>query len=210
MAGGLSSRHWPHFENGVDIEALCAPDIGKPDKVLRHLAPIIDAYDAHSDVPYAGLYKELSESYPDAYFVLTRRNLISWWHSLIDHWALWALPRRLDPFEAIQYRPYVGLIRRPLWLFDGRRLMDAHAKHVEDVEHFFAGNPRFLSLDITDDDKGERFGALIGRPSVAFAKSNPRHPKSERLKVRLRALGGKGRQRPGRPVLRRSKIDRER
>lgn len=193
IASGLSSRHWPVAEGGRDLEAACAAYASQPDKVVDCLAPLIGSYDAHSDVPYPGLYAQLSARYPEAYFVLTRRDLDAWWDSLVEHWALWAWPRRLETFEHIQYRPYLKNPTMPLRRRDGALMKAAHAAHVAAVEQHFEGNPRFVSFDISDPDKALMLARLTGRDPVAFPRSNPRPSRCERLRQRLHDATGRSR-----------------
>jgi len=73
-------------------------------EIIRVLSPIINAYDAHSDAPWPGLYRELATAYPKARFILIRRDPESWWESLARDWQIDWVARRLTAFEWVQYR----------------------------------------------------------------------------------------------------------
>jgi len=190
---GLTARHWPWIEGGVDYGQRCAPFLNEPKKVIEVLRPIIDRYDAHTDVPYPGLYRELADAFPDAYFILTRRNVDSWWESIAHHWAIHILPRRLEPFEYIQYRQYVPERTRIISRWHRRMLCEAHARHISAVEAFFAAHDRFISLDLADENKGQRLADFLGKPVTPFSQANPRMTHRARLKIRYRRWTGKHR-----------------
>ena len=105
---GLRSIHWPNKVGDVDFQAKIAPFWNSNDAVIDALMPVIQSYDAHSDVPYSGLYRTLAQRFPDAKFILATRNVDRWWDSLSYHWGLRLFSRRiLDPFERIQYQWYL-------------------------------------------------------------------------------------------------------
>ena len=175
LATGLTSCHGPHRVGGIDyMERVRAVD-DDPARVVEILAPVIQHFDAHCDVPWPGLYEVLAERYPDARFILMTRDLEAWWASISAHWSLRLLDHELTPFEYVQYRPYLGNGKRIVSLKDKARLLDAHRAHLEEVPRRLAGH-KIEVLDLQDRDKSAKLAEFL---ELAAAGPYPHSKKSD-------------------------------
>lgn len=194
LSAGLTSCHSPHRVGGVDLMEAVRPVRDDPDRVADILAPAIARYDAHCDVPWPGLCDVLAERYPDARFILMRRDMESWWESISAHWSLKLLDHELTPFEYIHYRPYLGSGKTRVSLKDKARLLDAHRRHLDEVQRRLA-NHRLQVLDLDDPEKAAKVCAFLGLAAAApfpHSKKSDIRRKSRRMfkniKRRLAAL----------------------
>lgn len=172
---GLTACHWPSVVNGTDYEAKCASIWNQPAKVLDTLAPVIAAYEVHSDVPWPGLVKELAVSYPDARFILSTRNPESWWNSLDAHWSLNTRRHRMSPYERVQFRPYLGDLDRRFGRQHRSELIQAFMTHERTVIETLPCDA-VLKIDIGDEHLALKLANFIGTdPDVPFpiAQSRP-------------------------------------
>ncbi|NNJ75121.1 MAG: hypothetical protein HKP56_08165 [Anderseniella sp.] len=83
VRAGLKSSHSPAVDNGVNYEKRILPHIDDHAAILNVMAPVIERYDVHGDIPWSGLYRAAQKSYPDARFVLMERDADQWWEP--DH-----------------------------------------------------------------------------------------------------------------------------
>lgn len=169
---GVSCCHGPHIVEGIDYMAKVEPVDDDPRRIVDVLEPVIERFQAHGGVPYPGLYDVLAERYPDARFILMKRDLDKWWESIRSHWSLWLFNHRLTPFEYVQYRRYLGNGKRVISLDDREALIDAHRRHVDEVQACLGGR-RLLVCNLEDRNKADKFAAFLGLSNVA---SYP-HPK---------------------------------
>lgn len=175
LASGLTCCHGPHHVDGIDyMEKVGATD-EDPAGVAKVLGPVIERFDAHCDVPWPGLYAVLAERYPNARFILMRRDLDAWWGSLSSHWSLRLFDHQLTPFEYVQYRPYLGNGKRVVSLKDKARLLDAHEAHLEEVPRRLAGR-QLLVLELEDPDKSAKLSSFLG---LAVGVPYPHSKKSD-------------------------------
>lgn len=124
---GCSLMHWPiWFHSGIDYLEILRPLTRQPDLCVRALSPLFCRFDAFSDVPFPGLFRELSEVLPRSRFVLVERDARSWWKSISNHWNLKRGPHALSSFEAIQYGLPPGL---KVGYDDETRLVESMLRH---------------------------------------------------------------------------------
>lgn len=184
---GLTSCHWPSVVDGIDYEARCAPIWNQPDKVLDQLAPVLDAYQVHSDVPWPGLVAQLAARYPDALFVLSTRAPEAWWSSLEAHWSLGVRQHRLSPYERIQFRPYLDNLNRCFGRQHRSELIQAFLAHEAAVSKLLPPDA-LLKIGIGEESLVARLARFAGTdPGVHFpaAQSRPAPP----VKAARRLLG---------------------
>ena len=159
---GLSAFHYPKRVKGVNYVTKIRPVIDNNERILDVLSPVINAYDGHSDAPWAGLYPELVQRIPDARFILIRRDPEAWWESLARDWQLDWLDRRLSAYEWVQYRRYLEIDPHTLLTRKHRDLfIKAYRSHLEMVPSLVP-RARLLSFDLKDKDKSERLSEFAG------------------------------------------------
>lgn len=164
---GLKGIHWPVFTNtGVDYEYILQPLAYNRRLCVEALAPLISEYEFFSDVPFPGLYRELAEMFPQSKFILTNRPAQEWLDSIWRHWRKWdpgRHPHPLTVFESIQYRLAVGTM---ITENDNHILIKRFLSHNEDVEAYFSGTGRLLSINLNDPDINLRISAFLGLSNV--------------------------------------------
>jgi hypothetical protein len=154
---GYASRHFP---DDPETQAEVRRVIVDCPHARPVQLPVLASVDALTDTPVCCIYQPLAESYPEAVFVLTQRDLGAWLASCRRYWAYVASPyfRRFPDADLTRY---ASLINRWLYgsaTFDERMFAHAHAEYHARVEAFFAARPgRLLRLDIC---AGEGWAAL--------------------------------------------------
>lgn len=133
----------------------------------------MSGYDAMADLPAAVLYRELSERFPNARFILTLRDLDAWLGSSEKHFSR-------EHHEATKAQAlfqdavalYCYKYGRP-W-FERDSFVATYRQHEKEVRDFFAGSSRFLTLDIGADDGWPKLAGFLERdiPEMPFPKSN--------------------------------------
>jgi hypothetical protein len=124
--------------------------------VLQTIRPLLDEYDAASDVPIPVLYRELDAAYPGSRFFLLRRNPLDWARSARAHYS----GRNFQPFARIQYWHY--LKGRPSCI---EQLTDAdlvcmYEQHLHAVSSYFG--PRLGVFELLDPECGTKVAAHLG------------------------------------------------
>jgi hypothetical protein len=101
-------------------------------------------YDACQDVPWAALFRELDERFPDSLFIHTIRNDSAWLESARHHFGDTDIP-----------------LHR--WLYGVGRLsgnenlyLDRYKRHNREVQEYFSADPSRLLIMNLDDGLGWR------------------------------------------------------
>lgn len=185
---GLKSLHYPKHVDGLNYARLIRPVIDDNHEILRVLSPIIASHDAHSDAPWPGLYRELALVYPQARFILIRRDPESWWESLALDWQIDWVARRLTAFEWVQYRRTLELA--PSALITRRhkdQFIKSYRRHMADVAQALPAD-RLLSFALDDQAKSEKLARFFRlQAEVPFPHQAPTSA-SRPLKKTLRTL----------------------
>jgi hypothetical protein len=178
---GYSSIHWPHVVAGINYEKLCIPAVQDRRQVVGLLSPLFEGFDAFTDVPFPGLYRELFEIMPDSRFILVERDPDQWWESLSRHWRLTASrARRLDPYEYLVYNLYSSKELECVMQEDREMMKEIFQAHSDSVRSFFhSQGGRVLAVNLEDPEKGERISRFLGtakhhRYPVITRRSSPR------------------------------------
>lgn len=161
---GISSVHYPASVGGVAYQSLCRPDMTE-DEIMTILRPVIDGYDAHSDVPWPGLVEGIIRSYPNALFILLTRNPQEWWRSLSRHWRLDIVPCALSNFEQIQYRRYLPG-KTVAKIHDRDMFLSAYQSHISRVRSAIPSQQLFEAR-LDDPMLSEMLSDFLGLPSPA-------------------------------------------
>lgn len=171
---GFSSLHYPKHVHGVNHVLRVLPVIHDNDLALDALAPLICAFDAHSDAPWPGLYPELACRQQDARFVLLRREPDEWWESLARDWQIDWIARRMSAYEWLQYRRTLPLHPRTLITRRHRdQFIAAYRAHYARAQQDISP-ARLLAMDIDDPQKSEKLSAFFGlRDEIPFPHCMP-------------------------------------
>jgi tetratricopeptide (TPR) repeat protein len=159
---GYRTLHFPKFFGGQNLMEAVRGLESSPARVVEALRPAITHYDALSDVPIPGLYRELAERWPDSRFILVTRDPEAWARSVRGHMN----ERAMSPFNKIQYRPYIGHSRRRVSEAGESELASIHNRHTEAVRAYFEsvrGEPERLCIaPMAEGDPGERICRFLG------------------------------------------------
>ena len=194
LASGITSCHGPHVVDGIDYMEKVRAVQDDPEGVVGVLEPVIAKFDAHCDVPYPGIYRELSARYPDARFIFLRRDPEQWWASVSAQWSLALFRHELSPFEYVQYRPYAEGMKS-VGLEDRDRLLLAYQRH-EDAVRRDLREMDVLYCDLDDPQKANKLaeflGATAGREFPHAKRTTLRRISKQLIKNAKRRLGTQG------------------
>ena len=105
-----------------------------------------EVFDAHADIAPATVFEELARIYPDAKFVLTRREPRAWAHAMIRFTGKFRYLLRFPPIKRM-FDDVYGAVWSAYDADDWARVYAAHERRVLET---FAHEPhRLLKLDIT-------------------------------------------------------------
>ncbi|WP_108883336.1 sulfotransferase [Anderseniella sp. Alg231-50] len=188
LQNGISSCHSPAVVDGNRYEAMVAKILSDKAGVVRVLQPVIEKYDAHFDIPWAGIYHELLDMRDDAVFLYIDRDADSWWNSLAAHWSLSVMPRVLRPYEVLQYSHVLPADKRLVRSADEALFKDCFARHREQVHRIIPAD-RLITLRLDDQDVAARLSDAAGLTvSGCIPHANRRKSKSFRLARNLYSL----------------------
>jgi Sulfotransferase domain len=132
---------------------------------------VVDQYDAFTDSPVAGVYRELDKSYPGSKFILTTRP--------IDKWIASVRRMRLS-FVLLEALPKVRCLAKEICgtasFFDEPALLRAYENHGKSVRDYFGNRAGtdLLVLDVSSGDAWDRLSSFLGhhKPSGSFPHYN--------------------------------------
>jgi hypothetical protein len=119
---------------------------------IDRLLELTKDYDSFDDFPWPLIYKELADFYPRAKFVLTiRSDAETWFRSVCKHYDRTGptLPKRVfygagSPHDNHDF--YINY----------------YTNHIKQVERFFEGTDRLLTIRIDDGDSLDRLIEFVG------------------------------------------------
>lgn len=137
-------RRAPH--NGTEGRDLLEQYIRKGNYRL----PTFDRYDAFSDNPYFTIWREILTLYPDAKYILTKRDEQKWIASCERYYKNRRIrPMRAWMFGAAHADPSKNEESRQVWL-------DTYRTHNQDIiDHFASIGKELLVMDVTAGDGWE-------------------------------------------------------
>jgi hypothetical protein len=111
---------------------------------------LIDQYEVFEDRPWnhTEFYKVLHETYPDAKFIFTTRNVDDWWNSY-ERWN-----KLINLKNAWFYKLISQISYGVDSFFDHPDLVkQIFLTRNAGIRNYFHDNPRFLEIDIVEEDK---------------------------------------------------------
>jgi len=187
---GYRSAHWVGKVDGILYEYRVIPHLDDKERVLDVLEPVIDSFDALTDVPFPALYAELDQRYAGSKFILVTRDMNEWWISYAKHKILHRRKyAQLQPYEHIQFNNYSDNEIVYFTNDDRDIFLDIHEKHVKNVVDYFRNRPDdFLQVDIDDPDIGDKISKFLGRSCDKPFPHLGKHEANDRHSRRLRGL----------------------
>ena len=128
------------------------------------------AHEAATDMPVAGLYRELDRAFPHSKFILTVRDRESWLRSCERHWRRHADYFASEPTLLDLYERLLGSAT-----FDATSFAEAAERHEHEVRAHFADRPgQLLVMNPVAGDGWEVLCPFLGRrvPRLPFPSTN--------------------------------------
>ena len=134
--------------------------------------PTFDMFDAFSDNPYFGIWRQVYDLFPDAKYILTVRDEDRWIESCVRFYR----HRRIRPMRVWMFGPHANPASSP----ESRQAwLDAYRAHNATVREFFASRPhQYFEFDPTREGGWDRLCAFLGAPvpSRPWPHANPTTP----------------------------------
>jgi tetratricopeptide (TPR) repeat protein len=159
---GYRTIHYPKYIRGENFEERFRGMAHRPADVLTLLKPVIERFDALSDIPFPTLYRQLAEQWKNSKFILVHRDPAGWVNSVRNHLK----DRMLAPFDKIQYGPYLGFDVDSLKSVSDKQLQEMYVRHTQAVAHFFeaAGGSQRLCVIRNTAEAAERISRFLKKP----------------------------------------------
>lgn len=160
---GYDSVHLPKYFRGRNLQEEVRGYETDTAAVTDILAPLIDAYDAFSDIPIPVLYRELADRWPASKFVLVHRDPVAWVRSVRKNQK----NRKLSPFNKVQYHFYMGTGFSAVSELADEDLIVLYFRHLFGVYEFFEARgelDRLCVVGIGDPEAGEKVSRFLGKP----------------------------------------------
>jgi hypothetical protein len=132
---------------------------------------ILDYYDGIADITVAPFYAQLEKEYPNALFILTRRDKREWLDAMRKHWykrPAFDEKRDNDPETAVfmKMRRFLRAAMYGTYVYQRKRMSHVYDEHYAAVERFFSGEKahKLLKFNIFEGDGWEKLCAFLGQP----------------------------------------------
>lgn len=124
---------------------------------------LIENYDVFKDRPWNqnDFYKNLSELYPTAKFILTTRDVDDWWESY----------QRWDKKIKLREMWYYKLVSQTCYMVDSfldypNESKEIYIKRNNEILEYFKNNERFLELPLKSNDKLEMLSNFLDNKKI--------------------------------------------
>lgn len=104
--------------------------------IQAYIKERLEDWDAAQDMPWPLFYKELYDVFPDAKFILTKRDTEKWIRSVVRYFASIRVPLHKKIYHAPCAEGYE------------QRYIEVYEKNNEDIIKFFKDKPNFLVMEI--------------------------------------------------------------
>lgn len=176
---GYHTVHYPKFHGGRNLHDAVKGMEQDPDRVVETMAPVIDQFDAVSDVPFPTLYRQLNERWPGSRFILAYRDPDGW----VAGVRTMLRDRKLSPFVRIQYAPYIGPNHDTILDVEDADLYSMYFEHLDQVHRYFheeLGEPEKLcTICVRDPEPGETICRFLGHEPLSLPRISGKDPAGE-------------------------------
>jgi len=145
----------------------------KPEALKKYIEETLTQWDAVQDMPWPLFYKELYELYPNAKFILTKRDTQAWIKSVVRHFGMVRIPLHQKIYNVPKAEGYENVY------------IKKYEAHNKAVIEFFEGKENFLVMEIGKNFNYKILCNFIGVPkpeSDAFPHSRINKQKFNRYK----------------------------
>lgn len=176
---GYRTVHYPKFHGGRNLHEAVKGLEQDPEAVVDVMAPVIDQFDAVSDVPFPTLYRQLNERWPGSRFILAHREPDGWVAGVRGMLR----DRKLSPFVRIQYAPYIGPEHDTILDVSDAELYAMYFEHLDRVHWYFheeLGEPEKLcTVCVHDPEPGETICRFLGHDPLPLPRISGKDPQGE-------------------------------
>jgi len=138
---------------------------------------------AFQDAPFSwpNTWRELAKAYPNAKFILTCREDEKWYSSITNaHSKLFADGKRIPTKQDLQnakyrYKGYFWEMIRAVYAtpeddpYNKEMFIYNYKTHNAAVKEYFAGNPNFLAIDVSESDSYQRLCTFLNKKPIGVA-----------------------------------------
>lgn len=178
---GVRTIHFPGRHNGQDLQLAIRGREDDLDFVFETIRPLLDEYDAASDVPIPVLYRQLDMAYPGSRFVLLKRDPMDWARSARKN-----VGGKFRPFNRVQYWHYFRHQPRRIGQLSDRDLVGMYERHLQEVTDYFG--PRLGVFELKDPDCGPKVAAFLGIETDLRLTNPPENWMARKRRSKLRIL----------------------
>jgi hypothetical protein len=164
----MRSVHWPVEYQGIDLQEKVRGRERDLDFVVEILSPILEHYQAVSDVPIPALYDRLAIQFPQAKFLFFYRNPFDWIPSV--RWNQ-RNNREFRPYVRAVYWKYFDWHPPAITYLSDVQLLWMYTRHMADVIAYFqkTGPDRLGIFDLNASNNTEKISGFLGvKPRVKF------------------------------------------
>jgi hypothetical protein len=125
---------------------------------------------AATDETTIPIYKEIDAQYPGSKFILTIRDMDSWYRSIENNGNALQHIRDKNPAVAVLHKTLYGSAVRNIRLYT-----EAHQNHIASVKEYFSNRPNdLLIMNICSGEGWETLCPFLGKdiPDTPFPKEN--------------------------------------
>ncbi|WP_430466453.1 sulfotransferase family protein [Winogradskyella ouciana] len=126
-------QHMGYRVYGGDKNLMKFTDIKE---LQNYIKTTLKHWDAVQDMPWPLFYKELYNVFPEAKFILTKRNTDEWIRSVVRY------------FASIRFPLHRKIYNVPCAEGYEQRYIEVYEKNNKEILEFFKGKPNFLVLEI--------------------------------------------------------------
>jgi hypothetical protein len=158
----------------LDYRVDLAEDLFKND--FSRIFKLTDSHDAFEDNPWAVLYKELDERYPNSKFIVTTRDEEKWLKSMINHFG--------DADS--EMRRWIYGVGHPKGNEDV--FLERYRRHYKEVGEYFKDRPDdIIWVSWGKGDGWEKICSFLSQPipSIPFPHANKRSYKKKKSRPRF-------------------------
>jgi hypothetical protein len=156
---GLPATHYVTQSSKKEFRRAIHDRATDLDHVFAFIEPLLAGFEAVGDVPVPVLYRQFERRYPEARFILVRRDPAGWVKSVREHVG----PRDFAVPEKVQYWEYFPDRPPGLRALSDAQLVRMYEEHTERVKAHFVARPEKLGVfEVKDRDTPQRIAAFLG------------------------------------------------
>jgi hypothetical protein len=164
--------------NTLGIKSIHYPGDPETVKLLTNgivRLPLLEEYDAITDIQPLPFYPQLDVEYPNSKFILTTRDMNAWLISMKRKMLGWGKSKDDKLFDLKgTYQQWMRTSVYGVITFNRSIMISRWGMHHTAVENYFKGRDNLLVMDICGGDGWEKLCPFLGKdiPDVEFPLHN--------------------------------------